>query len=742
MPGYTFTKTQNFASAYEPSPVLLKKASAPTAPVAPVSASEAPKGSSTAHLLTKFIESHRALESFKHGQSVLVDGETLSIPAVAAVARYGAGVVLDDNTEIQDRVLKSRKVIADKVNGQKSVYGVSTGFGGSADTRTNDPLTLGLALFQHQHTGVLPSDTEHVPTVLPLLDPLTSTSMPESWVRGAILIRMNSLIRGHSGVRWELIERMGALLRENIIPLVPLRGSISASGDLSPLSYIAGTLIGNPSIRVFDGPSTFRGRRIVSSRDALAAHHLEPITLASKEHLGILNGTAFSASVGALAVHDAVHLSLLAEVCTAMCTEAMLGALGSFAPFIHAVARPHPGQVEVAATIADLLSGSQFAVTVEEEKHISADIGELRQDRYPLRTSAQFLGPQVEDILSAFASITIECNSTTDNPLVDGETGEVHHGGNFQAMSVTNAMEKTRLALHHIGKLLFAQCTELINPAMNRGLPPNLSATDPSHNYFAKGIDIHAAAYVGELGYLANPVSTHVQSAEMHNQAVNSLALISARATLNSLEVLSLLTASYLYALCQALDLRALQHEFQLEVDEILREELTRSFGPHLSSIHLNLLVPAISREIRRSLDTTSTMDVVARMRTVAGATTTTLVDFCAQNAGLHALDEIVSFRATLAERMTASLVRLREQYLQGAKGPAPASSYLGKSRAVYEYIRVTLGIRMHGAENLHNFQEGPGVEDQTIGQNIALIHEAIRDGKMQDVVVGLFAQA
>lgn len=108
----------------------------------------------------------------------------------------------------------------------------------------------------------------------------------------------------------------------------------------------------------------------------------------------------------------------------------------------------------------------------------------------------------------------------TDNPLIDGETGLIHHGGNFQAMSVTNAMEKTRLALHHIGKLLFAQCTELINPAMNRGLPPNLAATDPSLNYHAKGIDIHSAAYVAELGYLVNPVSTHVQSAEMHNQAV------------------------------------------------------------------------------------------------------------------------------------------------------------------------------------------------------------------------------
>ncbi|KAM5542920.1 hypothetical protein V8D89_003304 [Ganoderma adspersum] len=734
MPGYTLTKTQ---SSFEPSPVTLKKA----AVSAPIHAEpELPKHSSAPTLLHKFVEAHRALSNYKQGQPIVVDGQTLSIPAVAAVARYNAGVVLDDSSDIQTRVLKSRQVIVDKVSSQKSVYGVSTGFGGSADTRTSDPLTLGLALFQHQQCGVLPSDTDSVPVTLPLLDPLTSTSMPESWVRGAILIRMNSLIRGHSGVRWELIERMSALLRENIVPLVPLRGSISASGDLSPLSYIAGLLIGNPSIRVFDGPSTFRGRRIVSSREALSAHYIEPISLGSKEHLGILNGTAFSASVGALAVHEAVHLSLLGEVCTAMCTEAMLGAKGSFAPFIHAVARPHPGQVEVAETVSDLLEGSHFVVTAEEEKHISADIGELRQDRYPLRTSAQFLGPQVEDVLSAFAAITIECNSTTDNPLIDGETGEVHHGGNFQAMSVTNAMEKTRLAMHHIGKLLFAQCTELLNPSMNRGLPPNLAATDPSHNYFAKGVDIHAAAYVGELGYLANPVSTHVQSAEMHNQAVNSLALISARATLNSLEVLSLLTSSFLYVLCQALDLRAMQHEFEVEVDDILRQQLALSFGRHLVDADLDALFNILGRHIRRSLETTSTMDAAHRMRTVAASTTTPFVDFCAQRGTSLDLDEIVAFRARLSEGMVGSLVRLREEYLRGAKGPAPAAKYLGKSRAVYEFVRTTLGIRMHGSENLHDFKEGPGVEDPTIGQDISLIHEAIRDGKVQDVVVGIFA--
>jgi len=114
---------------------------------------------------------------------------------------------------------------------------------------------------------------------------------------------------------------------------------------LSPLSYVAGTLIGNPSIRVFDGPAAFGARNIVSSREALVKHDIEPILLGAKEHLGILNGTAFSASVAALALNDAVHLALLAQICTAMGTEALLGVRGNYAPFIHEVARPHPGQV-------------------------------------------------------------------------------------------------------------------------------------------------------------------------------------------------------------------------------------------------------------------------------------------------------------------------------------------------------------------------------------------------------------
>ncbi|TFY81682.1 hypothetical protein EWM64_g2326 [Hericium alpestre] len=695
------------------------------------------------NMVARFVEQFLELESYKSvanfhsldldthrchlsrsGKPVTVDGYSLSISAVAATARYNASVVLHDIPSIRDSIQRSRDVIVEKVDGAKSVYGVSTGFGGSADTRTNNPLALGNALLQHQHSGILPSSTDAL-SALPLLDPLASTSMPEAWVRGAILVRINSLIRGHSGVRWELIERMVDLLRENITPLVPLRGSISASGDLSPLSYVAGTLIGNPSIRVFEGPAAFGARRLMSSRDALDKHNIQPIELQAKEHLGILNGTAFSASVAALALNDAVHLALLAQVCTAMGTEALQGVRGNYAPFIHETARPHPGQVEAARTIWDLLEDSKMAHDHEKEVTIDEDAGELRQDRYPLRTAPQFLGPQIEDILSALDTVTLECNSTTDNPLIDSTTKEVHHGGNFQAMAVSNAMEKTRLALHHIGKLLFAQSTELINPTMNRGLPPSLAASDPSLNYHAKGIDIAVAAYVGELGYLASPVSTHIQSAEMHNQAVNSLALISARATINALEVLSMLTSSYLYLLCQAFDIRALQADFRESLAQIADEELRRHFASDLTSSDLSSMLSKVVGASYYHLDHTTTMDAVPRMAKVAQAASGVLVDhFTTADANPVALIALPAFRTAVASRASALLTSLRNEYLSGARGRAPA-----------EQISQQDAARVRSM-----FPVGLGVEDPTIGQNITLIHEAIRDGKLQAVIAGLFA--
>lgn len=184
--------------------------------------------------------------------------------------------------------------------------------------------------------------------------------------------------------------------------------------DLSPLSYIAGTVGGNPSIRVFDTPAGASHRQVVSSISALKAHNIDPLPLLSKEHLGILNGTAFSAGLASLALHDALQLAVLSQVCTAMGTEALLGTRANYVKFIHDVARPHPGQIEVARTIFDLLEDSTFASPeTHEEVTVDEDQGSLRQDRYPLRTSPQFLGPQIEYIEAAIKSVELECNTST-----------------------------------------------------------------------------------------------------------------------------------------------------------------------------------------------------------------------------------------------------------------------------------------------------------------------------------------
>lgn len=184
--------------------------------------------------------------------------------------------------------------------------------------------------------------------------------------------------------------------------------------------------------------------------------------------------------------------------------------------------------------------------------------------------------------------------------------------------------------------------------------------------------------------------------------------------------------------LCQALDLRSMHHDLQSALSSLIRELLPKYFSTAPAP-------EAIERVVFRALNSTSTADCVGRMNSVAAATTTPLVDFFSAQEGLAGeLANIAPFRAEFAKRAADTLTALRAQYLEGGRGAAPASKYLGKTRAVYEFVRVGLGIPMHGAENLHGFAMGPGVEEGTIGGNISIIHEAIRDGKMQGVVVDL----
>ncbi|KAI9762518.1 MAG: hypothetical protein M4579_000321 [Chaenotheca gracillima] len=515
--------------------------------------------------------------------SVLIDGHSVDIASVVAVARARASI--DGKLSIAEDIQASVVFLQRHLEEGHSVYGVTTGFGGSADTRTSHTAALQRGLLQHHLAGILPgqghdngsADSQwHEPTK-PNGDQLALLAMPEAWVRGAMLVRANSLVRGHSAVRLSIIKNLVELLDRDLVPLVPLRGSISASGDLTPLCYIAGALDGNPDIKVWAGEG--KGRKLVQANKALELAGLKRIELRAKEGLGILNGTAFSAAVASLAIYEANNLAVLSQVLTSMGVEALQGTAGSFDPFIAKV-RPHQGQVEAARNIFSFLGGSSLA----DSRRGDQKDGALRQDRYALRTSSQWIGPQLEDLELAHKQLQVELNSTTDNPLIDPSGCHVHHGGNFQAAVVTSSTEKTRSALQMLGKMLFAQCTELLDVTRNNGLPPNLAPDDPSLSYLMKGVDINMASYMAELAFLSNPVSSHVQSAEMGNQAINSMALVSARYTHMAVDMVSLMCSAYLYCLCHALDLRAMQAQFE--------EKLLGTIEA-LTIQHLDMLLPS-----------------------------------------------------------------------------------------------------------------------------------------------------
>ncbi|KAG1716484.1 hypothetical protein ID866_688 [Astraeus odoratus] len=852
-------------------------------------------------LIAQYVADVRELDQYLAGRPVTLTGRSLTLPQIAAIAlyppapssvfpaplnsaTYAPSLQLTSSHELREKVAASRAVIDGKVAAGISIYGVSTGFGGSADTRTDDPLSLGAALLQHQQAGViLPSSASTSLRgigPMPLTDPTHGSTMPAPWTRAAMLVRANSLMRGHSGIRWSLVEKMVECIQKGMVPVVPLRGTISASGDLSPLSYVAGMLIGNPAIRVWvltppssfspslppaslpsmtvtgpvptrpslavsppsspyltglndasrstsgptspvsssrsvspislstpassldsedDGTKSFllddkyqpTSQPLMTTAEAIPASHAlratgtVPLPLASKEHLGIVNGTAFSAGLAALVVRNSETIGVLSAALTALAVEAMIGARGSFDPFV-GEARPHVGQIEAAHLIHELLSGSQLAVDKEEEVKIEEDDGVLRQDRYSLRTAPQWLGPQFEELKKAKQTVRVEVNSTTDNPLVEppktkGGEGKIHHAGNFQALAMTVTMDHLRLALAQIGRLMFVQLTEIMNPAMNRGLPGNLAGGEAALDFGGKGIDIAAASYAGELNGLGGMnVGVGVVSAEMHNQSLNSLALISARYTLTAVEVTELLAASHLYILCQALDLRAIYTEMRARTRDVLRAVLLDTFGDAFANPEdLNDVVRKVAPSILDDLDHTTSVPLRPRMERAARAALVPLLEVlatCSSSSPTLSFDKIAQFKEALAHKLEALLTELRCAYMDltldeicppssprsalfniPPMGAAPASRFLApRTRLLYEFVRLELGIPMFGRDNLRGTVYGMRPQDRMVhqdteaeleeaglgksldttpGDKVAMIVEAIRDGRIARVI-------
>ncbi|KAE8151155.1 L-Aspartase-like protein [Aspergillus avenaceus] len=666
----------------------------------------------------------RLQQLLRHG--VLdVDGGSLDISAVVAVAYHGCIAKLTTDPIVVEKLEASVQVLRDHLDKGYHVYGVNTGFGGSADSRTDRVVALQTGLCQLLQAGIL-TDSDKVNDESSRDQGRSgSHAMPNPWVKAAMLVRCNSNARGHSAVTVSVINSILKLLEHRVTPVVPLRGSISASGDLIPLSYIAGAIEGNPDVYVHvQGPDK---PRLMPSREALSLAGMEPQVLGPKEGLGLVNGTSFSAALASLVMYETHQLVVLVQGISAVALEALMGNAESFHPFISAI-RPHDGQMECARNILSFLQGSNLAQGVRTEKSHTRQ--GLMQDRYALRCVPQWIGPQLEDLLLAHKQVTVELNSTTDNPLIDPESGEILHGGNFQAVSITSAMEKTRTCLQMFGRLIFSQATELVDPTLNNGLPTNLVADDPSLSFTMKGVDISMASYMAELAYLANPVSSHVQAAEMRNQSINSMAFVSSRYTMQAVQIVSLMCACSLYIGCQALDLRVLHLTYLETIRPQLHLLTSEIFSTYLPDTELAALADSLNDSIAKTWPTTTRLSIPERVQAAVESAMPALLNALKDRQGLEL--------STLNKWKEQAIALLNQTYQQTADAffkRQTTEEHLGAgAKILYRTVRWGLGVPFH-----QGFVEQPTADNdtmdgrakKTVGSWISIIYEAIRDGRL-----------
>jgi len=374
------------------------------------------------------------------GDVVVLDGEHLTIEQVVAVGR-GARVVLAEAA--RPRVERARAGVLRVLERGEVVYGVTTGFGAFKD-RVIPPdqvAALQRNLVRSHAAGV-------------------GRPLDEQTTRAMMLIRANSLARGYSGMRLEVVETLLEMLNRGVHPVVPAVGSLGASGDLAPLAHLALVIVG-------EGEAIYQGEWLPGG-EAMARAGIRPLTLEAKEGLALVNGTAMTAALAALAVHRAEIALRAADIAGALSLEALNGTDLAFDERVHAV-RPHPHQVACAAHLRRLLRGSTFVRGYDPR-----DI----QDAYSLRCMPQVHGAVRDGVTVARERVEVELNSVTDNPLLfldDGGEPTVISGGNFHAELLGLVMDYMALALAELGNISERRIARLMDPACSGGLPPFLT---------------------------------------------------------------------------------------------------------------------------------------------------------------------------------------------------------------------------------------------------------------------------
>jgi len=467
----------------------------------------------------------------------VIDGHSLTIEQTARISYQHTPIQLTDNAETLRRVQASCDYITNALDQGLGIYGVTTGFGGAAKVQI-DPEEIG--------------DLQH--NLLWFLKAGVGGYLPVADVRAAMVLRLNSLIRGDSAIRLELLQRFVTFLNHGVTPRVREHGSIGASGDLVPLASIAGALLGQDRSFLVD----FNGET-VDAISALERLQLAPITLRPKEGLALVNGTSVMTGVAANCVHNARFLIGLTLHAHALLLQGLAGTNQAFHPFIHQ-RKPLPGQYWVAQQMLALLSGSGLIHDEMHGRHQKAE-GRAIQDRYSQRCLPQFIGPVVEGIGQIARQIEIEMNSSNDNPLIDSENGGCYHGGNFLGQYIGIGMDQLRSYIGLLAKHLDAQIALLVAPEFNGGLAHSLAGNPArSVNMGLKGLQISGNALMPMLSFLGTPlVDRFATHAEQFNQNINSLGYGAANLARQSIELFQSYLAITLMFGIQAVDLRTYQ---------------------------------------------------------------------------------------------------------------------------------------------------------------------------------------
>ncbi len=497
--------------------------------------------------------------------TVILNGNDLTIEDIVAIGIGDKEVVL--HPESLKRCQASRDFLEQEVQAGRIIYGVNTSFGPMCNKIIHEDELEQLQInLIHSHAAGL---GEPLPSYIAL---------------SVLVVRLNSLLKGYSGVRRELLERLAQMINLGIAPYIPECGSVGASGDLVHLAHLGLAVIGEGKV--------FYQKELKETAEVFKQNAIKPFRLSFKEGLALMNGTSAMTAIAAFALMGAKKLARIACVNAAFAMEIFGGIDDAFDEDLHRV-KPHPGQIQAADIIRCLYKGSKN-ITLRETMHelirsqktegpvYETDINV--QDVYSIRCSPQILAPVLEAIEAAVKVVTVEANSSNDNPLIIPEKKKIIHGGNFHGQSIGFNMDMLCLAIAQLGTLSERRLNKLLDKSLSEGLPEHLISGKVGLTMGFMGVQYLATSTAAENKQLANPVSTLSISCNASNQDVVSMGTIAARKALKAVSNAKHILTVETMADIQALSFRsaATMGIATTKIYHVLREHFSGYDGTHV----------------------------------------------------------------------------------------------------------------------------------------------------------------